>query len=448
MDTPATAVFAAPTLTAAVADRALDAAHATFRARESFETALKEYAASASGGDAALRVGLGWLALGKYSEAIERLQKAGGDTTLRAIALADAYTAMNRFADARAVLTDAAGKSDDALGLEMRIAELLIREGDFAGAAKLIKKHEARGADRGEWYYAQAILAEAELRREEAYELYHKALKLLPDEPRVLFRAAYLFDLVGSDDIALELYTTLTQRPRARVNALINMAVIHEDRGEYEEAAECLRRVLKAYPNHHRARLFLKDVESGIELIAEEGRETRTDPRQRLLNTPIADFELSVRARNCLKKMNIRTLGELIKLTEPELLVYKNFGETSLNEIKALLARKGLRLGMQPEEVDADVLTQNQPVADPAKPAAPKINLPPGREDLLSKPVSDLELSVRSRRCLQRLSVSTIGDLLNYTEADLLATRNFGQTSLNEIRAKLAVHGLTLQAKR
>ena len=56
---------------------------------------------------------------------------------------------------------------------------------------------------------------------------------------------------------------------------------------------------------------------------------------------PITDFELSVRSRNCLKKMNIRSLGDLLKTTEQELLSYKNFGETSLNEIKALLDAKG-----------------------------------------------------------------------------------------------------------
>src|SRR5919107_6301781 len=71
----------------------------------------------------------------------------------------------------------------------------------------------------------------------------------------------------------------------------------------------------------------------------------RGDKRAQVLDIPITDFELSVRSRNCLKKMNIRSLGDLLKTTEQELLSYKNFGETSLNEIKALLAQKGLRLG-------------------------------------------------------------------------------------------------------
>ena len=51
--------------------------------------------------------------------------------------------------------------------------------------------------------------------------------------------------------------------------------------------------------------------------------------------------------------MNIRTLGDLLQTTEQELLSYKNFGETSLNEIKALLAQKGLRLGQAVEDPKA-----------------------------------------------------------------------------------------------
>jgi DNA-directed RNA polymerase subunit alpha len=62
--------------------------------------------------------------------------------------------------------------------------------------------------------------------------------------------------------------------------------------------------------------------------------------------------------------------------------------------------------------------------------------------------VAELELSVRSRRCLQRLNVVTLGDLLHYSEADLLATRNFGATSLSEIKTRLTEFGLQLAPKK
>ena len=69
-----------------------------------------------------------------------------------------------------------------------------------------------------------------------------------------------------------------------------------------------------------------------------------------VLEIPVTDFELSVRSRNCLKKMNIRTLGDLTRVNEQQLLSSKNFGETSLQEIKEMMTAKGLRLGQSLEE--------------------------------------------------------------------------------------------------
>ena len=66
---------------------------------------------------------------------------------------------------------------------------------------------------------------------------------------------------------------------------------------------------------------------------------------------------------------------------------------------------------------------------------------------LRSKPktLSELNLSVRSRKCMNRLNIQTIGQLLARTPDELLASRNFGVTSLNEIRARLADVNLKLR---
>ncbi len=68
---------------------------------------------------------------------------------------------------------------------------------------------------------------------------------------------------------------------------------------------------------------------------------------QDLLTRNVMDLELSVRASNCLKNADIRTVGDLIQKTEVELLKTKNFGRKSLNEIKTVLANMGLSLGME-----------------------------------------------------------------------------------------------------
>jgi DNA-directed RNA polymerase subunit alpha len=64
------------------------------------------------------------------------------------------------------------------------------------------------------------------------------------------------------------------------------------------------------------------------------------------LKLPITELELSVRSSNCLNEASIKTIADLVKKNEAELLSYKNFGKKSLNEIKELLAGMGLTLGM------------------------------------------------------------------------------------------------------
>jgi DNA-directed RNA polymerase subunit alpha len=61
----------------------------------------------------------------------------------------------------------------------------------------------------------------------------------------------------------------------------------------------------------------------------------------------VDELELSVRSYNCLKNADIKTIAELVQKTEPEMLKTKNFGRKSLNEIKEILGRMGLHLGMK-----------------------------------------------------------------------------------------------------
>jgi len=65
------------------------------------------------------------------------------------------------------------------------------------------------------------------------------------------------------------------------------------------------------------------------------------------LKLPISELELSVRSSNCLREANIKTIADLVKKTEEEMLSFKNFGKKSLTEIKELLLVMGLTLGMQ-----------------------------------------------------------------------------------------------------
>ena len=445
----ASALFEVAELTPEAIERCADAAHESFEDLERFDRRLREQLAASPTGPAALRAGLGLLILGRHSDALDMLAKAPDDR-LRWFYAAQADTALARYADALAALKKAAAAGWDAFETDMLAAGVHLRTGDAKAADALIEKHMRVGEDRAAWYYARGLLLESRAERAKALECYDRALTLAPEHEGALFHAAWLHDLDGDDDHAIGLYERVAQRPRAKVNALLNLAVIYEDLGFYREAVSCVRRVLRVNPNHTRARLFLKDVESSRQMVIDEIADERTDARSRLLDAPISEFELSVRARNCLKKMNIHTLGQLVQLSETELLAYKNFGEASLNEIKQLLARKGLRLGQRPDEIDPATLVVAAAAAATAAPveAGPRPSVAPGRESLLSRPVAELELSVRSRRCLQRLNIGSLSELVQRNEAELLATRNFGVTSLNEIKARLADLGLSLAIKK
>src|SRR4029450_9354267 len=83
------------------------------------------------------------------------------------------------------------------------------------------------------------------------------------------------------------------------------------------------------------------------------GGEAQTGDAAKLaqrLTTRMHDLDLAVRSVNSLKNSNIRTLGDLVRQTENQILQVKNFGKKSLQEIADLLEREGLNFGMRFEE--------------------------------------------------------------------------------------------------
>ncbi|MBI1825896.1 MAG: tetratricopeptide repeat protein [Planctomycetes bacterium] len=287
--------------------------------------------------------------------------------------------------------------------------------------------------NRSEVHFLQAYLKELNLDRVNALDLYEKVLDEDPDHTEAAFRAALLADTFGDDDHAISLYDRCAAHPPVHINALMNLAMLLEERGDFFDAKMHLQSILGEQPNHVRAQQLLKSVESSLTMAYDEQSQRDRDRKDAILDVPITDFELSVRSRNCLKQMNIRTLGDLLRISELELLSYRNFGETSLNEIKNLLTNRGLRLGQ---------------ALDPAPPSAPVPAAPAISSDAalnMRRPIAELELSVRSRKALQRLGVVTLGELTQRSEPELLSIKNFGQTSLTEIKQQLAANGLSLR---
>jgi DNA-directed RNA polymerase subunit alpha len=98
---------------------------------------------------------------------------------------------------------------------------------------------------------------------------------------------------------------------------------------------------------------FIQYAEPGPEIgIAETpdlvvGGDQVDHELERKLNMSLAELELSVRATNCLESEGITTVRDLVIRTDEELLEVRNFGETTLKEVKQKLAERGMQLGMK-----------------------------------------------------------------------------------------------------
>jgi DNA-directed RNA polymerase subunit alpha len=130
------------------------------------------------------------------------------------------------------------------------------------------------------------------------------------------------------DKLILEIWTKGTITPE--------MALV--------EAAKILRKHVNPFVQYFE----LGEETVAASQIAEDEKEEQgmDEELTQKLNMPIQELELSVRASNCLESVKIQTVGELVKMTDGDLLKIRSFGKTSLREIKRKLADIGLSLGM------------------------------------------------------------------------------------------------------
>jgi DNA-directed RNA polymerase subunit alpha len=380
-----------------------------------------------------LALGAVLAALGRYRQAIETLEKAD-DSKEKYLELAFCLRKTGQYDKAIETLDKAAKAGADALAVNCAKAGVYRLKTDFAQAMKVLTACENYQKVSALYHYTLGRCQQAQGQYDKAIENYQTAIEIDPVHSKALFHLAFLLDIRGDEQAAIDYYKQLVNNGTPYVGALLNLAVLYEDVGEYDKALKCVEQVLKFHPNNPRAILFKKDIESSQTMLYDEEIEKTKDQRNKILETPISDFELSVRSRNCLKKMNLNTIGDLLRITEAELLAYKNFGETSLTEIKAVLETKGLRLGM--------AIEGQTPL--PPMQETPKIESDVDPE-LVNKPLANFEMSVRARKCLDYLNIKTIGELISKTEAELLGVKNFGVTSLTEIKQVLEKAGLSLR---
>lgn len=382
-----------------------------------------------------LRLGVGEVMLGRYSSGMEHLTKAG-DGGLALFFKGIAFQNLQRWNDATDAFAAAGKAGYDAKSSDLHRAGSLRRAGKVEEARKIIAGLEKLAGGSAEYHYQKGSLLAADGELPAASAEFEKTLSLDREHTGALFELAYINDLYGNDETAVDYYKRCIARPPVPLAALINLGVLFEDEMRFREAESCYRQVLQFDPSHPRARLFFRDCRASKDMYYDEEAEVGIRVLKQLLEIPVTDFELSVRSRNCLRKMNIRTLGDLTRTTEAALLASKNFGETSLQEIKEMMQSKGVRLGMA---LEGGERASNDLRAEPIE------ELSQEEKALLAKSISDLNLSVRARKCLTKLGIQTVGELIIHTGDDLMECKNFGVTSLNEVREKLTELSLKLK---
>lgn len=97
--------------------------------------------------------------------------------------------------------------------------------------------------------------------------------------------------------------------------------------------------------------LFIHFDEEQMTEEVEEEVDEEVEKLRELLGRSVEELELSVRSGNCLRRANIKTLGDLVARNESDMLKYRNFGKQSLKEITEILAGMGLYLGMDVEAI-------------------------------------------------------------------------------------------------
>ena len=381
----------------------------------------------------AARLGVCQYILGRYKMAIETLRNADGGalsyfyTGKSLFALADYQAAIENFESSQT-----AGYDPDLCNLA--IAECKRHLGEFEGAMSILDNMFGPIEQTAEYLYQRgATVAALGTNPEEVVRLYERAVEADGNHAGALFGLALENDRSGNDDRAIDLYQRASSVFPANIGSLLNLGILYEDHEQYDRARRCYDRILDAVPDHPQARLYRIDSIASMDEAYDYESTRREEQLQQILKIPVAQFELSVRSRNCLEKMGIKTLGDLTQITEQSLLSSKNFGETSLIEIREMLHNKGLKIGQHSNASETETFE-------------PK-DLSPDEQALLDRPISELNLSVRARKCMTRLGLTTIGELIRKSGDDLLECKNFGVTSLYEVREKLEQVGLKLRGE-
>jgi DNA-directed RNA polymerase subunit alpha len=193
-------------------------------------------------------------------------------------------------------------------------------------------------------------------------------------------------------------------------------------------------------PDHYIATLS-RDSKLSMEMTVKMGRGYISAERNKEENQPIGTLPMDA-IFSPIKKVNYTVTNARVgQITDYDKLTLEVWTDGSLNPEEAVahaakILKDQLSIFITFEEEEEEEEESAEEHVEPEK-----------LNENLFRSVDELELSVRSANCLKHANIKLIGDLVQKTEAEILATKNFGRKSLNEIKEILAEMGLSLGMK-
>ncbi len=293
-------------------------------------------------------------------------------------------------------------------------------------AEKICDRYEDTHGESPDWLYCKGRILETQGQHSEAVDMFEKAVAIDENHQNSLFRLAFNFDLDGEDEKAIDMYNKCASLQPASLGALMNLGVLYEDHQEYEKAIECYERVLAVDPAHKRARLYLKDADAGLHMAVEEDMGLIFREHDLVMDKRIDSFNLSARCRHVLDELQVETVGDLTEVTEGQLMAFNNFGDSSLQELKNILAEHGKSLADEPAQ-----LVQGENAEQEEQNTAG-----------LDTEIEDAGFSDELIGTLKGLGIATLGDLAKYSENELEAECELEEAEIDEVKSVLADNGV------
>jgi DNA-directed RNA polymerase subunit alpha len=190
-------------------------------------------------------------------------------------------------------------------------------------------------------------------------------------------------------------------------------------------------------PDHYLTTLS-RDGKLSMEMMVKMGRGYVSAERNKEENQPIGTIPMDA-IFSPIKKVNYAVTNARVgQITDYDKLTLEVWTDGSLNPeeavahaAKILKEQLSIFITFEEEEEGETAYSEDEEVKE-------------GFNENLLRSVDELELSVRSANCLKHANIKLIGDLVQKTEAEILATKNFGRKSLNEIKEILSEMGLSL----